>query len=298
MAFINPTKLLGFAAGLLVVAVSFWYLVYSGNAAPLYRQLVEVFTETRQVASEIVESAETPSPLQGSREQRAAHQTIAGVIAETNKHRATEGLAPLTMNTQLNASAKVKLDDLFARQYFAHSAPTGEGPSDLMQGAGYEYITVAENLALGNYENDKVLVQAWMDSPGHRANIMNGNFEEIGVAVGQGMYEGSRVWIAVQHFGRPTSACPPIDDTLRFSIEARQVQLEEMSVEIKAWQARLDEMKEQNDPAYEAEVDEYNAFVEQYNALATSVRADITAFNASVAAYNECFNQSKNEEAE
>ncbi|MEX0916605.1 MAG: CAP domain-containing protein, partial [Candidatus Spechtbacterales bacterium] len=137
MVRINPTKLLGFAVGLLLLAGGFGYLSYSGNTASIYRQFVETFIETKQVANEIVHTAEQPAPLQGSREQRVALQTRAGVIAETNKHRATEELAPLTMNAQLNASAQVKLDDLFARQYFAHSAPTGEGPSDLIEAQGY-----------------------------------------------------------------------------------------------------------------------------------------------------------------
>jgi len=290
MAFINTTKLLGFAAGLLLVAVGFWYLSYSGNAAPLYRQFVEVFTETKQVATEIVENAETPAPMQGTREQRAAYQTIAGVIAETNKHRATEGLAPLTMNAQLNASAKVKLDDLFARQYFAHSAPTGEGPSDLITAQEYEYITVAENLALGNYENDRVLVQAWMDSPGHRANIMSGNFEEIGVAVGQGMHEGSRVWIAVQHFGRPTSACPAVSETLKASIDSRQARLDDIAKEIAVVEAELEELKGKNASLYNQKVGEYNSLVEGYNAIAERLKVDIATYSAQVDAYNECVN--------
>jgi uncharacterized protein YkwD/uncharacterized protein YukE len=290
MTFINPTKLLGFAAGMLLVAGGFWYLSYSGNAAPLYRQLVETFTETKQVATEIVENAETPAPLQGSREQRAAYQTVAGVIAETNKHRATEGLEPFTMNAQLNASANVKLDDLFARQYFAHSAPTGEGPSDLITAQEYEYITVAENLALGNYENDRVLVQAWMDSPGHRANIMNGSFEEIGVAVGQGMYEGSRVWIAVQHFGRPTSACPAVSESLKNSIDTRQAYLDDLAEEIAEQEEELDNLKGSNPTLYNQKVDEYNSAVETYNTVAQRLKENLATYNAQVEAFNECVN--------
>lgn len=282
------TKLLGFAVGLLFVAAGFWYVSNSGTAAVWYRQLTTVLAPQEQVASETSDSSQTPEPLRGPREERAAYQTIAGVIAETNKHRATEGLAPLSMNTRLNASAKAKLDDLFARQYFAHSAPTGEGPSDLIQEAGYEYITVAENLALGNYATDAVLVQAWMDSPGHRANIMNGSFEEIGVAVGQGVYEGSRVWIAVQHFGRPLSACPSVSGSLKASIDTRQTYLDGLTIEIEEREEELDELKGSNPTLYNQKVDEYNSVVEAYNRAAQRLKADLATYNAQVEAFNEC----------
>ena len=61
---------------------------------------------------------------------------------------------------------------------------------------------------------------AWMNSPGHRANILNPHFQEIGVAVGKGMYEGHETWIAVQSFGMPLSACPASDANLKIKIDA------------------------------------------------------------------------------
>src|SRR6185369_15716694 len=118
------------------------------------------------------------------------------------------GLPALKENALLDKAAKKKLDDMFAQQYFEHINPQGKGPSDLAKSVGYDYIAIGENLALGNFKNDAELVQAWMDSPGHRANILNKQYTEIGVAVGQGTYEGKKTWLAVQEFGRPTSSCP------------------------------------------------------------------------------------------
>jgi len=84
---------------------------------------------------------------------------------------------------------------MFVQQYFDHVAPGGKGPSDLMDDIGYEYIMVAENLALGNYIDDIVLVQAWMDSPGHWANILDNKVIEMGVAVVRGVIDNLQVQV-------------------------------------------------------------------------------------------------------
>lgn len=263
------------------------YVSNSGAAAVWYREFSEKIAGVTQTALHIVEGE---GPMRGPSEDVAAYQTVAGVVAETNGRRASEGLAPLRINASLNASAQVKLNDLFARQYFEHEAPTGEGPHNLIEAQGYEYIAVAENLALGNYENDMVLVQAWMDSPGHRANIMNGAFEEIGVAVGQGMFEGNRVWIAVQHFGRPVSSCPAPDVQLKASLDTRQAQLDRMSKEVDTRQAELEELEAQNHPSYNQKALEYNEFVEEYNALLQEVHAALGIYNEQVRTFNVCAN--------
>jgi len=123
----------------------------------------------------------------------------------------------------------LQLDDIFEKQYFAHISPEGLGPSDLAEKSGYEYIMIAENLALGNFKDDNTLVNAWMDSPGHRANILNNRYTEIGVAVGKGFFSESNennkeeiateVWIAVQEFGLPLSSCPKPEESLLNTIE-------------------------------------------------------------------------------
>lgn len=94
-----------------------------------------------------------------------------GILAETNSERARLGLSPLRISSNLNAAATLKVIDMFARQYFEHTSPTGVTISDLSESVGYDYILVGENLALGNFSSDAALVAAWMGSPGHRANI-------------------------------------------------------------------------------------------------------------------------------
>jgi len=99
------------------------------------------------------------------------------------------------------------MSDMFKKNYFAHVSPDGIGPSELAEQEGYRFILVGENLARGNFGSDKKLVQAWMDSPGHRDNILKPSYLELGVSVGQGEIAGLRTWIAVQSFGVSSDEC-------------------------------------------------------------------------------------------
>lgn len=167
----------------------------------------------------------TPGPLRGSFVETAQPITTAGVLAETNRHRTAANLLPLTGNTILNNAAKNKLDDMFAQQYFEHVSPQGLGPADVVDAVGYQYIRVGENLALGNFAGDVDLVQAWMDSPGHRENILHAGYTELGVAAASGLYQGQQTWLAVQTFAKPLTDCPNIDPLLQEKIEQQQEQL-------------------------------------------------------------------------
>ena len=216
--------------------------------------------------------------------------TATGIIGSTNVERAKEGLAPLQENVALRVAASAKVDDMFARQYFAHESPTGAGPSDLADRAGYAYITVGENLALGNFENDQVVVTAWMNSPGHRANIMKQGFQEIGVSAKKGMYEGREVWIAVQEFGTPRSSCPSINENLGSLIDVSNRQLETAERDLLVRKQEIEALSPR-DPTYEQKVNEYNAVVADYNALIKKTRELIEKYNAEVRAFNACLAQ-------
>jgi len=120
--------------------------------------------------------------------------TQIGIITWTNMFRASNNISQLSANSELSSAATAKASDILTRQYFEHTAPDGTTASDLAKAKGYEYITVGENLALGEYKNDEDVVRAWMDSPGHKANILNTSYEEIGVGVVRGIYEGDNAW--------------------------------------------------------------------------------------------------------
>ncbi|MBI2506980.1 MAG: CAP domain-containing protein, partial [Candidatus Colwellbacteria bacterium] len=124
--------------------------------------------------------------------------TRSGIILETNLQRQQNGSGFLAENSTLDATAAEKANDMCAKQYFAHVSPSGIGAAELADSFGYDYISIGENLALGPFASDAALVEAWMGSPGHRANILNSRFTEIGVGVTKCIFEGSSVWLAVQ----------------------------------------------------------------------------------------------------
>jgi hypothetical protein len=124
------------------------------------------------------------------------------IISLANQSRAEFGLKALTFNSQLAQAAQTKANDMLARQYFAHNTPDGRKPWDFIRDAGYQYLMAGENLAVDFTDADAV-EQAWMNSPGHRANILNKNFEEIGIGISQGQFEGHNSIFVVQMFGTP-----------------------------------------------------------------------------------------------
>lgn len=131
-----------------------------------------------------------------------ARISIADVIFETNNQRRANGLNSLNEDSKLNKAADFKMRDMFARQYFSHYAPDQtSGVVALLTRFNYSYMMAGENLALGDFKNANELVAAWMASPGHRANILNGVYRDIGVATGYDLFKGKRTIIIVQIFG-------------------------------------------------------------------------------------------------
>jgi hypothetical protein len=180
---------------------------------------------------------------------------------------------------------------MFAKQYFEHISPEGVGPADLATKYGYEYIVSGENLAMGNFKDDAALVEAWMNSPGHRANILNDKYLNIGVAVGRGTFEGKTVWLAVQEFGRPLSACPSVDANLKDAIAVLEKEIKFEEVELKALKQGMADSephtREEYDE-YNKKVEEYNAKVRLYNSKVETVKQLIEKYNTQVKEFNEC----------
>lgn len=233
-----------------------------------------------------------PSPLRGTLSSDTdSHLTVEGVVSETNAARVAEGLPKLSINEKLSGAAQLKVDDMFARQYFEHTAPDGKGPGDLADAVEYGYIVIGENLALGNFENDAVLVQAWMDSPGHRANILNSKYTEIGVAVGRGMYEGVEVWFAVQEFGTPESSCATIDSSLKETVDRQSEALDVLEKELELLSEEIESMNPKTRTetnAYNEKVREYNAMLARYQNDTEALKKIIDTYNTQVRAYNAC----------
>ena len=123
----------------------------------------------------------------------------------TNADRNLYALNGLTQNPLLTQAAQAKADDMAAKGYFAHVSPDGVTPWHWFGSVGYEYLYAGENLAV-NFDDSTAVEQAWMNSPLHRANIVNGSFTEIGIATSQGTYQGRPTTFVVQLFGRPLAS--------------------------------------------------------------------------------------------
>jgi stress response protein SCP2 len=123
----------------------------------------------------------------------------ADVVTRTNAERAQHGLRPLTVDARLAHAAQAHSDDMVRRSFFAHENPDGQQVWDRAVAAGYVYRKVAENIAAGQRTADEV-VRGWMNSPGHRANILDGELTQIGVGCAEGGTYGV-YWTQV--FGTP-----------------------------------------------------------------------------------------------
>ena len=210
------------------------------------------------------------------------------VIAWTNIQRVKSGLVSLKENSRLNAAAEAKIKDMFENQYFEHQSPSGKGAGDLAEDFGYEFLAVGENLALGNFPSDENLVEAWMASPGHRANILNTSYEEIGVAVGEGAFEGKTTWLAVQHFGRPLSDCPYPNQDIEKEIDKNRTHMAGLREALDALRTEIDNTEPKNGEVYIKKIEQYNLMATEYNFFVETTKAMIGIYNSQVTEFNLC----------
>ena len=121
----------------------------------------------------------------------------------TNQKRQENGLAPLIPDSQLETAAGKKANDMFTKNYWAHNSPTGTTPWVFIKESGYDYVYAGENLARG-FNDSSDVVDAWMASSDHRANILSSNFSDVGFAVKSGKLNGEDTFLVVQEFGSKT----------------------------------------------------------------------------------------------
>jgi len=122
----------------------------------------------------------------------------AQVLQIVNAERAKAGCKPLTMDSRLTTAARLHSADMAARHYFDHTTPEGVSFAKRITDAGYRWSAAAENIAAGQQTPAKVM-EAWMNSPGHRANILNCGYVNIGI----GLAVGGRTPYWTQDFGTP-----------------------------------------------------------------------------------------------
>lgn len=109
-----------------------------------------------------------------------ASEQAQAVLKIVNEERAKQGLKALILDKQLNNVAQLKAEDMKKNNYFDHNSPTLGSPFDLMRSQGVSYRTAGENIAAGQQSAEAVM-NSWLNSSGHRANILNGNYTKLGV---------------------------------------------------------------------------------------------------------------------
>ncbi|MEN9881119.1 MAG: hypothetical protein RLZZ308_302 [Candidatus Parcubacteria bacterium] len=137
------------------------------------------------------------------------HRTVLGATIATsvlvdlaNESRLAYNQPVLTRNPTLDAAATLKATDMVTEGYFAHDSPKGLTPWHWLSLVGYNFLYAGENLAV-NFSESRDVQKAWMDSPTHKANLLNGHFKEIGMAAMEGSHKGNKSIFIVQMFGTP-----------------------------------------------------------------------------------------------
>jgi len=124
------------------------------------------------------------------------------LIELLNQERKSSGLQSLKENTVLDNAASLKAQDILEKDYFSHQSPEGVSPWHWFKIAGYNYKIAGENLAIGFLDSGEVN-RAWLDSPSHKANLLNSNYKDVGIAVLTGDFQGNETTVVVQLFGTP-----------------------------------------------------------------------------------------------
>lgn len=226
------------------------------------------------------------------------------LVRLTNEARSANGLTELTGNPLLDTVAEERARDMLDKQYFAHVSPTGEGASDVAQRTGYPYKVIAENIAKGSFLTNQKLIDGWMQSPGHRKNILSPEVREIGISILKGTMQGEETWVGVQIFGLqspPVSdkSCTPPSSELYNQISAKKS-------EIRGLNERLASLKEElerentsigmeriaagkdyrRNSDLDGRISAHNEKINWHNQLAAELREKGTSLNSMVDEYN------------
>lgn len=173
------------------------------------------------INSNIKKEISLPKPLIGFFKDKSAVDLKSEIIINlTNKERERVNLNLLENDNILNDVAIQKLQDMINNNYFEHVSPIdSKDVSYFAKINNYEFISIGENLAMGDFDSEQDLILAWMNSQGHKENILNSNYSHIGVAAQKGNILGRETWISVQVFAKKMPDCQNPDNALKNRIE-------------------------------------------------------------------------------
>ena len=279
-----------------IASFGFYFLKKAEVSVPTLNDVSNYIkaTSTRKIIKKVEEKIAELPPVLSKKNYPESRLSVIGILGSTNKQRKENGSLPsLSQNSKLSRIASLRIKDMFEKEYFEHQSPSGVGASDIAYEIGYEFILVGENIALGNFRSDEDLVQAWMDSPGHRANILNNRYTEIGIAAEKGLYKDKKVWLAVQIFGRPLRLCNEPDYSIKKSIGEAENKINLLDIKARAYYFEIQSMEKENMEdedieEYNKKVGEYNEIVRQVKLLNSGIKILIEKYNSQVKVFNAC----------
>jgi len=146
-------------------------------------------TQTPKRPSSRLSDSNTSANYQSQNPSEKSESTISaeqpaqsGILGYINQARARNGLVQLTYNSSLNSAAKIKSQDMLEKNYFSHTSPDGTSDFDFIKASGYIYSFAGSNIAKGKFSEQSVF-DSWMNSTGHRANILNPKAREFGFGI-------------------------------------------------------------------------------------------------------------------
>lgn len=136
------------------------------------------------------------------------------LVELSNSQRVANGVGNLSLNSQLNTAAQSKANDMATQNYWGHVSPQGTTPQMVIANSGYAYVYAGENLAYG-FATSADVINAWMNSSDHRANLLNGSFKDVGfgIANNSNYQNNGPQTIVVAEYGDPVPAPAPVAAT-------------------------------------------------------------------------------------
>lgn len=140
----------------------------------------------------------------------ATSMSRSGLLSSTNQKRAANGVASLALNSKLNNAAQAKANHMVAHDYWSHNTPSGDPPWVFIDNAGYNYTKAGENLAYG-FATSADTVTGWMNSPSHKANMLDKGFTEVGFGFANStdFVDSGQQTIVVAMYAKPVGAATP-----------------------------------------------------------------------------------------
>lgn len=157
-------------------------------------------------------------PINAQAQEQSKVISPENLLLKHNEKRKVDGLTSLVINRLLMLSAQNKANEMVRSNCWSHYCPDGRSPWEFLKDAEYDYIFAGENLGEGFYNVD-TLMNAWMNSPTHRENVMRDKYTEIGFGVAYGNFQGNgNNIVVVVHFGTQNGSAVYSDDTKEIKI--------------------------------------------------------------------------------